>query len=70
MKITARIMNGGEHVVQLPDGATYEELLDEVGENPQSAVVVVDGTPVPEDAKVETKEVTVMRTISGGSSIN
>lgn len=67
MEVTARVMNGDEHEVELPEGATYEKLLDEIGENPQSAVVVVDGTPVPEDIEIDTREVKVMRTISGGS---
>jgi len=67
MKVTARVMNGEEHEVELPEGATYELLLDEIGENPEAAVVVVDGAPVPEDATVDAEEVEVMRTISGGS---
>jgi len=67
MKVTARVMNGEEHEVELPEGATYELLLDEIGESPEAAVVVVDGTPVPEDATVDAEEVEVMRTISGGS---
>jgi sulfur carrier protein len=67
MEVVARVMNGEEHVVELPDGATYARLLDEIGENPEAAVVVVDGRPVPEDATVDAEEVEVMRTVSGGS---
>ena len=67
MKVTARVMNGDTHDVELPEGATYARLLDEIGENPEAAVVVVDGRPVPEDAKVDADEVEVMRTVSGGS---
>ena len=67
MKVTARVMNGETYEVELPDGATYARLLDEIGENPEAAVVVVDGRPVPEDAAVDADEVEVMRTVSGGS---
>lgn len=66
MEVVARVMNGDEHVVELPDGATYARLLDEIGENPEAAVVVVDGRPVPEDATIDADEVEVMRTVSGG----
>jgi sulfur carrier protein len=69
MEVMARVMNGDEHAVEVPDGATYARLLDEIGENPEAAVVVVDGRPVPEDAKVDADEVEVMRTVSGGSSV-
>jgi sulfur carrier protein len=69
MEVVARVMNGEDHTVELPDGATYARLLDEIGENPEAAVVVVDGRPVPEDATVDAEEVEVMRTVSGGSGI-
>ncbi|MCX2819034.1 MAG: sulfur carrier protein [Methanobacteriota archaeon] len=67
MKVHANVMNGGTHEVELAEDATYARLLDEIGENPQAAVVVVDGRPVPEDATIDTDEVDVMRTVSGGS---
>jgi sulfur carrier protein len=66
MRVAADVMNGETHEVELPEGATYARLLDEIGENPEAAVVVVDGRPVPEDATVEADEVEVMRTVSGG----
>ena len=66
MRVAADVMNGETHEVELPEGATYAHLLDEIGENPEAAVVVVDGRPVPEDATVEADEVEVMRTVSGG----
>lgn len=66
MKVLARVMNGKDHEVELPEDATYETLLDSIGENPEAAVVVVNGRPVPEDASVEAEEVEVMRTVSGG----
>lgn len=66
MKVAAKVMNGEEHEVELPQDATYARLLDEIDENPEAAVVVVDGRPVPEDATVDTDEVKVMRTVSGG----
>jgi len=64
--VAVEVMNGGAYEVEIDDGATYERLLDEIGENPETAVVVVDGRPVPEDAQVDADEVEVMRTVSGG----
>lgn len=67
MEIEVNVMNGDDQRVTVPsDGATYRDVLDAVGFNPEGAVVVVDGRPVPDDASVETETVTVMRTVSGG----
>ncbi len=66
MKVTADVKNGEVHELELPEDAVYAEVLDELGFNPEAAVVLVDGRPVPEDATVEAEEVVVMRTLSGG----
>ncbi len=66
MKVTADVKNGDVHDVELADDAVYAELLDALGFNPEAAVVLVDGRPVPEDARVDAEDVVVMRTLSGG----
>ncbi|MDY6776391.1 MAG: ubiquitin-like small modifier protein 2 [Halobacteria archaeon] len=68
MEITAEVMNGDSYEVEVEDDAVYAEILDEVGLNPEGAVVVVEGRPVPEDGRVseDIEEVKVMRTVSGG----
>lgn len=66
MKVTVEVMNGDTHEVELSEDAMYVDLLEEVGFNPEAAVVVVDGRPKPEDDRVEEETVRVMRTVSGG----
>lgn len=66
MIVTAQVMNGDTHEVKISEGTTYAELLDTIGENPEGAVAVVDGRPVPDDEVVDVEEIKVMRTISGG----
>ncbi|XGI83848.1 ubiquitin-like small modifier protein 2 [Halorutilales archaeon Cl-col2-1] len=68
MEITAEVMNGDTYEVDVEDDAVYAEILDEVGLNPEGAVVVVDGRPVPEDGRVsdDVDRVKIMRTVSGG----
>ncbi|WP_202318886.1 ubiquitin family protein [Archaeoglobus neptunius] len=48
------------------NGQRYSEILDSLGINPESVVVVKDGLPVPTDDVAEPGEVKVIRVISGG----
>lgn len=66
MNVVADVKNGDVHEVELGEDAVYAEILDSLGLNPEAAVVLVDGRPVPEDAAVDAEEVVVMRTLSGG----
>ncbi|AEA46475.1 MoaD/ThiS family protein [Archaeoglobus veneficus] len=55
-----------EDVVEVSRGKTYSALLEEMGVNPETVVVIKDGVPVPVDERVEEGEVTIIRVISGG----
>ncbi len=55
-----------EEVLQVDEGKTYEDVLKELGINPETVVVVKEGLPVPSDEQVEEGEVKVLRVISGG----
>lgn len=66
MRVTVEILGGETHEIELPEDATYAELLDVVEYSPQAVSVLVDGTPVPEDAPVEADRVQVLRMIRGG----
>ncbi|MFP4631878.1 MAG: ubiquitin-like small modifier protein SAMP2 [Halobacteriales archaeon] len=66
MKLRVDVKNGDTHEVDVPEDAVYADVLEAVDLNPQAAVVVVDGRPVPETAEVTESEVDVLRTISGG----
>ncbi|MEB3780907.1 MAG: MoaD/ThiS family protein [Desulfurococcales archaeon] len=48
-------------------GISVEELLKAAGFNTESAVVLVNGSPVPEDYRVkEGDEIVIVRVLSGG----
>lgn len=66
MRVRVDVVNGPEETVSLEDGATYAALLEAVGFGRHEAAVLVDGSPVPEDAAVETEAVRVLRLVSGG----
>lgn len=66
MKVVADVKNGDVHEVDVREDAVYADVLDALDLNPEAAVVLVDGRPVPEDVAVDAEEVVVMRTLSGG----
>jgi len=55
-----------EDIVEVEEGATYSQILEMIGINPETVVVVKDKLPVPIDDKAEEGEVKVIRVISGG----
>lgn len=55
-----------EEVVELKDRVRYIEILEHLGINPETVVIVRNSTPLPVDDFVEEGEVTVIRVISGG----
>ena len=55
-----------EKEVVVEDGKRYSDVLKDLGINPETVVVVKDGTPVPTDDFVEEGEIVIMRVISGG----
>jgi sulfur carrier protein len=48
------------------EGTTYSQILEMIGINPETVIVVKDRLPVPIDDEVEEGEVKVIRVISGG----
>ena len=52
--------------VELPDGATYFDLLSLLQVNPETVVILNDGVPVAFDAVVEGRKLDIMRVVSGG----
>lgn len=66
MRVTVDVAGEGVRKIDLPADATYADLVRAVDQSPQAVSVLVDGTPVPEDAPVKADEVTVLRMIRGG----
>uniref|UniRef100_A0A7C3M9Y2 MoaD/ThiS family protein n=1 Tax=Archaeoglobus fulgidus TaxID=2234 RepID=A0A7C3M9Y2_ARCFL len=48
------------------NGQSYSEILESLGINPETVVIVRDNLPVPVDDTAEGGEVKVVRVISGG----
>uniref|UniRef100_A0A7C2N618 MoaD/ThiS family protein n=1 Tax=Archaeoglobus fulgidus TaxID=2234 RepID=A0A7C2N618_ARCFL len=48
------------------NGQSYSEILESLGINPETVVIVRDNLPVPVDDIAEGGEVKVVRVISGG----
>lgn len=67
MQVTCDVVGEGTRECDLAADATYGDLLRALDFSPHEASVLVDGTPVPEDAPVETDEVRVLRLVKGGS---
>lgn len=55
-----------EEVIELKSRIRYVEILENLGINPETVVLVKDSTPLPIDDFAEDGEVTVIRVISGG----
>lgn len=68
MDVTVEVVGGEERDCVVDDGATYADLIREVGYHPQEASILVDGSPVPGDGTVDADCVTLLRLIKGGSS--
>ena len=66
MEVTASVVGDEEHTLTLPDDADYAALVRELGYSPHEVTVLVDESPVPEDAPVEADRVQVLRLVAGG----
>lgn len=55
-----------EREVVVSSTRTYTQLLEDMDINPETAVIIKDGLPVPSDEVVEEGVVKVIRVISGG----
>jgi len=69
MKVKIKFLGGfdkDQEEVEIEKGKRYSDLLNLLGINPETVVIVRDGKPVPVDDFVEEGEIVVMRVISGG----
>ena len=66
MQVTCEVVGGETRDLELDADATYGDVLAAVGLSSHEASVLVDGSPVPEDAPVEADAVRVLRLIKGG----
>lgn len=66
MRVIVDVAGGPKEEFALDEGATYGDLLAKAGHDVHRVSVLVDGTPVPEDAPVETDRVRVVRLVKGG----
>lgn len=66
MEVTVEIVGEDERTVSVPDDADYAAVVREVGYSPHEVTVLVDDSPVPEDAPVAVDHVRVLRLIAGG----
>ncbi len=70
IKILFKFLGGfpeRERVVEVEEGKSYSDVLESLGINPETVVIVKGDSPIPVDSKVEEGEVKVLRVISGGN---
>ena len=65
MDVTVKVVGGETYEVSLTE-PTYGDLLGVVNLSAHEATVLVEGRPVPEDERVETERVQVLRLVKGG----
>ena len=66
MQVTVEVLGGKTQRCTVANDATYADLIRAAGYHPQEATILVDGTPVPGDATVDTDHVRLLRLIQGG----
>ena len=66
VNVTCEVVGEETTTVSVAADATYADLCRAVGYSPHEVTVLVDETPVAEDAAVETDRVTVLRLVKGG----
>jgi len=66
MHVTVEVVGEGTAEYDLPDDATYADLIREAGYHPSGeASALVDGSPVPGDRLVDAESVRLLRLIKG-----
>lgn len=68
MRVTCEVVAGDTHHLELPDEAVYGDVIRAVGLSEHEAAVLVDDSPVPEDAPVEAERVRLLRLVQGGAA--
>ncbi len=72
VKITFKFLGGFPYKIKEIEsemGRRYSDILEEIGINPETVVIVKNSTPIPVDEEIEEGEVKVLRVISGGELI-
>ncbi|KAF5421572.1 MAG: sulfur carrier protein [Candidatus Methanocomedens sp.] len=68
MQVGIKILAGGvlEKTIEVEEGSIYSDILAELGINPETVVVMVEGRPVPIDDIVDSSRIDILRIVSGG----
>jgi sulfur carrier protein len=68
LQVRIKILAGGvlEKTIEVEEGSIYSEILAELGINPETVVVMVDGRPVPIDDIVDSSRIDILKIVSGG----
>jgi len=68
LQVRIKILAGGvlEKTIEVEEGSTYSDILAELGINPETVVVMVDGRPVPIDDVVDSSRIDILKIVSGG----
>ena len=68
MQVRIKILAGGvlEKTIEVEEGSTYSDILAELGINPETVVVMVEGRPVPIDDVVDSGRIDILKIVSGG----
>ena len=66
VRLHVKLFPQGERDLDLPEGSTYDQMVQGLGLNPETVVVFRGESPVPGDQRVEEGAVRVLRVVSGG----
>ncbi len=68
MQVRIKILAGDvlEKTIEVEEGSTYSDILAELGINPETVVVMVEGRPVPIDDVVDSGRIDILRIVSRG----
>jgi sulfur carrier protein len=68
LQVRIKILARGvlEKTIEVEEGSTYGDILAELGINPETVVVMVEGRPVPIDDVVDSDRIDVLKIVSGG----
>ena len=73
MELSIQILGDTEQKrqIRVAEDATYKQVVEELGINPEEVLVLRDGVPVPDDERVAEKgapetEITIIRIVSRG----
>jgi len=68
LQVRIKILAGDvlEKTIEVEEGSTYSDILAELGINPETVVVMVDGRPVPIDDVVDSGRIDILRIVSRG----